>query len=195
MKHHERERSRVQHQTNEEWEEERWTGVKVQPKSTRLVNPVSSSLIYQTHRTTKRGSVALVFDNVETGEEVVAFFNVDIRRQRGSNKGQSYQVGHKGQFLPPERGKFRKFWLESVGKAPSRWSLAFKLMRSAFRGKRFTGDITTQIHPNGEPYLKVTNLRLLEQVRNNSVTTPKRFGNKNWEQTHASATDRPSDPC
>jgi len=38
---------------------------------------------YQGHRTTKLGCLVLSFVNIETEEEAVAFFNVDVRRQRG----------------------------------------------------------------------------------------------------------------
>ena len=107
---------------------------------TSLTQEVGNLYEYQGHRTTKLGSLVLSFVNIETEEEAVAFFNVDVRRQRGPKKGDSYRTGQGGQFLPLPRSNFRKFWSSTVGEDPRRWASVHKELKSKLRGKRFTGN-------------------------------------------------------
>lgn len=93
-------------------------------------------------------------------EEVIAFFNCDIRRQRGELKGKTYKTGVGGQFLPPARGKFRAFWQESVGAPPRRWAAVHKEIKPRLKGLSFQGEMYTAEKKDGEPYHKVINLHL-----------------------------------
>ena len=127
----------------------------------------------------------LSFIDPETSEEYVAFFNADIRIQRGKNKGNSYRSGHGGQFLPAKRSKFRKFWGKVVGEAPRRWALVHKELKARFRGKLFTGEVERCLDKNREPYNKLINPRKLieleqnqyEQLGNKSGTKKEQLGN------------------
>ena len=122
-------------------------------------------LVYDTHRTTKKGALVLVFIVKATREEAVCFFNVDIRKQRGKEKGENYKTGHMGQFNPKPRSKFRKFWMSVVGEAPSRWSLAHKFLKPRLKDLFFTGSLVTEysISKAGrKPYLKIMGLREIE---------------------------------
>jgi hypothetical protein len=186
------ERARLQ--TTDEWLEEYETGVPVIPAALSPM-PASQSiltkkeililgpLVFDSHRTTKEGSVVLSFIDPETSEEYVAFFNVDIRIQRGDDKGKSYRSGQGGQFLPKKRSKFRKFWHKVVGKEPRRWASVYKEFKKGFRGKLFTGEAERCLDKNREPYSKLINPRkLTEQERINYVTEEEQLGNSFWEQ-------------
>ena len=126
---------------------------------------------YQGHRTTKQGSLVLSFVNVETEEEAVAFFNVDVRRQRGPKKGESYRTGQGGQFLPLPRSNFRKFWSSTVGENPRRWASVHKELKSKLRGKRFTGNPEVATKSDGRNYTRVKNLSLVKRKGNNTGAT------------------------
>jgi hypothetical protein len=169
------ERARLQ--TTDEWLEEYETGVPVIPAALSPM-PASQSiltkkeililgpLVFDSHRTTKEGSVVLSFIDPETSEEYVAFFNVDIRIQRGDDKGKSYRSGHK-----------------VVGKEPRRWASVYKEFKKGFRGKLFTGEAERCLDKNREPYSKLINPRkLTEQERINYVTEEEQLGNNFWEQ-------------
>ena len=148
-------RDRISRQTTEEW--------LVEYAGTHSSAPAGDKLFitgptFDHHRTTKTGALVLSF--CWQSDEAVAFFNCDIRRQRGPLKGQSYKIGIGGQFLPPERGKFRAFWQESVGAPPRRWAAVHKEIKSRLKGLAFQGEMYTAEKKNGEAYKKVINLHL-----------------------------------
>ena len=116
-----------------------------------------SGLVFDNHRTTRRGSVVLSFRL--GGEEVVVFFNCSVVRQRGKRRGENYRTGIWGQFLPPERGKFRSFWMDTVGKAPRRWAASHKEIRSRLKDLSFEGQVSQAQKSDGTFYLKVTDLQ------------------------------------
>ena len=147
---------RVAQQTTEQWLAE-YSDAK--PNATVVKDRLITRLVFDHHRTTKGGAVVLSFRH--RNEEIVAFFNCDIRRQRGKQKGQSYRSGLGGQFLPRPRSKFRAFWLECTGKAPRRWAAVHKEIGPRLKSLEFKGDITTEQSTDGKIYKKVTNLRLL----------------------------------
>ena len=129
-----------------------------------------TGLIFDHHRTTRQGSVILSFRLGR--DEVVAFFNCKVERQRGKRQGEKYRTGMSGQFLPPERGKFRSFWMDSVGRAPRRWAACHKEIRSRFKNLSFEGRIVEARKSDGTLYWKVTDLRCSDAppVRDNPVT-------------------------
>ena len=126
---------------------------------------------YQGHRTTKLGCLVLSFVKIETEEEAVAFFNVDVRRQRGPRKGDSYRTGQGGQFLPLPRSNFRKFWSSTVGENTRRWASVHKELKSKLRGKQFTGNPEVATRGDGRNYTKIKNLSLVKRKGNNTGTT------------------------
>ena len=99
----------------------------------------------------------LVVD-VHTGEEVDAFFNVEIKKQREEGK---HRTGKGGQFFPVEKSKFRAFWMNAVGKKPYRWSRVHKEMRARLKNLLFTGDLKQAWRKNGEPYMELINITVL----------------------------------
>jgi hypothetical protein len=158
---------RVKNQTIEEWLKEYTTGIKVMPAALSKDfshNPRVPSMKYDSHRTTKEGSLVMAFIDVETGQELDAFFNVDIKRQRGPYKGKNYRIGQGGQFLPKPRSKFRKFWLTTVVIEPRRWASVHKEMRSKLKKHTFTGNISTSFRKDGSPFMKVNELKIIETV-------------------------------
>jgi len=111
---------------------------------------------YIDHRTTRKGSVALDFESLNGKIMVTAFFNVRLK----NNRDKSYPAGKRGQFIPPLRGEFTKFWKEAVGEPPFRWCRVHKCMRSKLKGLTFTGDVTRELDGKNNPYMKIRNLRL-----------------------------------
>ena len=192
MKSHER----AHKQTNDEWLAEFATGKAIEPK-TKTIPPSSykswmhelptnqascpktnkPALVYDTHRTTSsNGHLILIFTDSETGEEVAAFFNVDIRKQRGIGKGQANRTGHRGKFYPLPKSKFRKFSMECIGEEPVRWALAHKFLKARLKSLLFTGVITEEFRKDRRtgklvPFLKITEVTKLEQSRHNLVTS------------------------
>ena len=169
--------NRVYSQTNEEWLLEYETGV-VKPTEKTCRQLPTLELVFDHHRTarTKSGSVILCFVEVATGEEYDAFFNVDLTRQRGSRKGEPKKIGVGGQFLPPNRGKFRKWWVRTVGAEPKRWSTVHKELKPRLKGLKFTGDTDIIYKKDGQPFNRVKDLRTLKlQVRNNLGTSEEQF--------------------
>jgi len=110
---------------------------------------------YIDHRTTRQGSVAMDFESLDGEITATAFLNVYIK----SNRGTKYPTGKRGQFIPPEGGKFRKLWIKAVDQAPPRWSRVHKSMRSHFRELVFTGEITKEIDSKGHHYYKLRNVQ------------------------------------
>jgi len=128
------------------------TIAKVQPTKQ---TPLETAFRYVCHRTTSRGSVVLEFQALESNLTAVLFFNVGLHGKRGK----AYPAKAGGQFDPPKRGSFRKFWLDAVGKQPYRWSRVHKSMRSALGDLVFKGQYKRATAGNGEPYFKITSIR------------------------------------
>lgn len=106
---------------------------------------------YVDHRTTRTKSVALEFESIDGKFNAVMFCNVQLKSSRGT----CYPSGFRGQFIPPKRGKFRKFWMKVVGKVPRRWCRVHEVLRSAFRDEVFTGKVEHAVSSKGEPYFKI----------------------------------------
>lgn len=113
---------------------------------------------YVSHRTTCNGAVALTFESLDGKIEVVKFFNVSLK-----GRNNNYPAGYLGQFNPPEQGKFRKFWMQSVGFPPSRWCRVQKSMRAALKDLIFTGTYNTAYDSKDHPYIKFSEVKLYEQ--------------------------------
>lgn len=186
------ETERVKAQTREEWSEENFPDRRVTPRGsvvTSLPKVIAPELAYVSHRTIKNvitgkgdGHVVLVFANVKTGEETIAFFNVELRRQRGKARGECYPVGSGGQFLPLPRSNFRKFWIACIGTPPRRWAAVHKEMKSKLGQLRFTGELTSALNSNGQRFSKMNNPKLMEQIGNKKGTILEQRGNSDWEQ-------------
>lgn len=141
-------------QTNREWLAE-FDCVIGEPAKYAPKNTVIDQFRYIDHRTTKTGSLVLEFEFINQGKKAVCFFNVKIRSSRGNN----YSSGSRGQFIPPLRGKFRKFWMDTVGEEPIRWCRVHKSLRSKLSQLTFTGETETCIDSNGQEYLKLIYLK------------------------------------
>lgn len=171
---------RAKLQTMDEWVEELSTGKTVDPRGegkTQFPELVLPELIYDSHRTFLNirtgkgdGHVALVFINMLTRNEVVAFFNVDLRRQRGKDKGNCYPVGEGGQFLPRPKCNFRKLWLNLFETEPLRWAASHKGLKSRFRGMLLTAPFEQAYSSKGFPYFKIIDAMQIEQIGNKKGT-------------------------
>ena len=163
---------RARFQTVEEWLLEYETGKPVMPGT--LSKPVSTLhpipiLQHESHRTTRDARVVLAFRDIETGKEVVAFFNVDIRRQRGRYKGTFYRTGLSGQFNVNKRHKFYEFWMRAIGAEPLRWCRVHKEMKSKLKGLTFTGELSIGYDKDGSPYTQVKNLKILDTMQTQAM--------------------------
>lgn len=178
------ERARLQ--TVEEWLLEYKTGKPVMPsiltKKQSWPQSVNVVLRYESHRTTKfsrlitkSSRLILAFIDVETGQEVNAFFNADIIRKRGKHKGTTYRTGLGGQFNVTSRHKFYKFWMDIVGEEPTRWCRVHKEMKSKLGKLIFTGELSTGHREDGSPFMQVRNIKKLDTTmahhRHNLDTT------------------------
>ncbi len=141
-------------QTSKEWLVDFESAIKEPTKYTSN-NNVINQFRYIDHRTTKTGSLVLEFESINQDKKAVYFFNVKIKSSHGNN----YPSGYRGQFNPPPRGKFRKFWLDTVGKEPVRWCRIHKSLRSKLCQLTFTGETKTCIDSNGREYLKLIHLK------------------------------------
>jgi len=110
---------------------------------------------YIDHRTTRQGSVAMDFETFDGMITATKFFNVEIV----SNRGNKYNPGRRGQFIPSVGGNFRKLWMQAVGKVPTRWCRVHKSLRSHFRELVFTGEITNELDNKGNHYYKLRNVQ------------------------------------
>jgi hypothetical protein len=111
---------------------------------------------YDYHRTTRKGSVVLEFETLDGKLSAVKFFNVNL----SSRGNKAYPSGYNGQFNPPPRGKFRKFYKKTTGCEPSRWCRVHKSLRNKLRGKVFIGTIEKQMDSNGDYYFKIIEIEL-----------------------------------
>jgi len=144
-------------QTNEEWLAE-YDGKPIKQKEphgeTATAPPKTERFRYVDHRTTTMGSVVLEFESVDHKFVAVSFFNVGLKSTRGNN----YSSGKRGQFNPPAGGKFRKFWMNTTGKAPTRWSRTHLVMRARFKLLKFTGETVKGTDRKGQPFTKLINV-------------------------------------
>jgi len=156
------ERQRIRNQTVEEWLQEYETGQKVFPSKlsatvTTLPKkpPSTRAFVFESFRTTRLSRLVMAFIDTMTGEEAVAFFNVDIQKQRG--KGE-HKIGESGQFYPKKKSKFRRLWKSVVKKDPHRWSRVHKEINSCFKDRLFTGQLKHKERSRGESYVELINI-------------------------------------
>lgn len=159
---HKRQAERIKSQSESEWLEEYTTGVAAPYVRKPLAESAASLVLkYDHHRTANARSNSVVLSFIDArGERYDAFFNVDLNGQRGVKKGKQRKTGEGGQFLPPKRGKFRKWYLSIVGKAPDRWSMVHRHLRPRLKELTFTGDVDTSFTANGKPFKRLKNVRV-----------------------------------
>lgn len=154
-------------QSHEEW----WNNYDGKSQKSDVVTPLfenAESKIktgyfrYLDHRTTcdRWTSVAMEFESVDGSILAVNFYNVSLR----SSLGNSYPSGYRGQFATHKRSKFRKFYLQMVGKAPERWSRVHKIMRSRFKGMLFECNYVEDKSKKDELYFKITEIKLIDDT-------------------------------
>lgn len=169
---------RIRNQTVEEWLQEYKTGQKVFPsKLSATVTPLpqnppsTRAFVFDSFRTTRLSRLVMVFIDMKTGEEAVAFFNVDIQKQRGEGE---HKTGESGQFYPKKKSKFRKFWMSVVKKEPRCWARVHKEINARFKDRLFTGQLVHKQRGSGEPYVELINVTELgtekAQERHNEGT-------------------------
>ena len=114
---------------------------------------------YIDHRTIAvgRGCVALDFEDINTNIIATAFFNVALSSSHGNN----YPRGKREQFIPPPRGKFRRFYIQTLGEEHECWSRVHKSLRNRFKDVLFTGEIAMHLDKTGNPYPKLRNVRAI----------------------------------
>jgi len=120
---------------------------------------VPKKYLFLSFRTTKNGRAILSFTDISSGEIADMFFNVDIKKQRGNDKGEYHRTGANGQFLPKPGSKFRQFWKQAVSIPPRRWSRVHKEMKVKLRDIIFTGYVERAQKSDGRFYMKISNLQ------------------------------------
>lgn len=140
-------------------------------------------LRFDHHRTTKNGHLVLAFIDIATGDEVNCFFNVDVRGQRGLSKGRLFRPGMNGRFYPPERGKFRKWWMQVVGKEPLRWGAAYRRLHAQMTKYIFTAEsIEIAYRAEGGTYKKAHTVKITKQDVHNLGTSKEQIRHITAEQ-------------
>lgn len=164
---------RARKQTVEEWLEEYTTGIPVEPGSlkkaiaqAKLEHEASNSRLlykYVVHRTIRRGGLILAFKNLETYEEAISFFNVELNgnHRRGIMRYISFRTGARGEFYPKEGSNFRKFWMRTIGRKPRSWSRAHLELRARLKNLTFTGEIKQNRDSHSVPYKELLNPRVI----------------------------------
>ena len=122
----------------------------------RSISDTTHLFRYVDHRTIRTGGVAIDFETLDHKLHATLFFNVNLI----SKYGNRYPSGVRGQFNPPVNGKFRRFWMQAVGKAPNRWSRVHKTMRSTLRDIVFVGKIEPKMDSKRQSYNKLIEIRL-----------------------------------
>lgn len=157
-----------QNQTNEEWLNDYAdaSGENVRKLPARSSSPANSVCRkedsvevlcrYVGHRTTRNDSVALEFESIDRKTRATKFFNVGLKSSREKN----YPAGKNGQFIPPELGNFRRFWMKATGVVPSRWSRVHKSMRSKLGELIFLCTIVADTDGKGRTYNKITEIEV-----------------------------------
>ena len=102
---------------------------------------VAYELIGYSTRKDSKGSGRLVLElaDVGTGEVVLAFFNVNIKYQRGSRKGDYFRTGENGRFWLHPKSKFTKLWIKAIG-LPDKLSTVYRQM-GRLKQLHFTGKL------------------------------------------------------
>lgn len=131
------------------------------PKMPRQSSP--PLLRYEMYKTTKLGRLNLVFSMAGSADDVVAWFNITIKKQRAVGKALPIKTGVGGYFYPEPRSKFRKFWEQVFGPPKIRWGAVYRRM-GRLKGIVFTGELVTKVDAKGEPYIQVNGLRLADSV-------------------------------
>lgn len=173
---------RARLQSCDEWLEEYETGKPVIPEEAFKQKRVFAQdhrlvLRYDHHRTAKTYSGVVILSFLDSNEdEYVIFFNADIRFQRGPKKGALRKVGLGGQFLPPKRGKFRKWYLKVVGSEPKRWATVHKELKARLKATCFTGVFEIAMDSAGRKFFRLKNVEVLkEQIGHKEGTTVEQF--------------------
>lgn len=150
------ERARLQ--SRSEWLREMESGKPVPPSC--AIQPIRAArLRYDRHRTTRHERVVLAFIDLDTGEEVDAFFNVSVTKRNGGR----YRKGKGGQFSPQPRSAFRAWWIQVVGTPPRRWArVHYELHR--LRAFTFTADLIEGKREDGTVYLQARNVRRVDST-------------------------------
>jgi len=127
-------------------------------RSAKALGRVRPELKFDSHKTTSQGRLLLMFIEINSRREVVAWFNVSTQNQRKIAHKSKKKTGLKGYFYPAPRSKFRKFWEHVFGDHGYRWGGVY---RSTSRLKKytFTGDIVEALDGKGNPYYQVNSLR------------------------------------
>lgn len=108
---------------------------------------------YISHRTTRRGSLVLDFEMLESRLIAVKFFNVSINSQQ-----KAYPAGAGGQFIPPKRGDFRRWYIQATSTQPDRWCRVHKYLRSHLKELVFIGQYKRETDSGGQPYFKLIDI-------------------------------------
>lgn len=183
-----RSQERARDQTVAEWLLEYETGEPVTPSAWRLANTENCvisvsgqkeslanrrskngvtllsrqpTLRYEFFKTIKKGRVLLIFSVVGSADEAVAWFNVDIAKQRKNGNPKPVKNGVNGYFYPAPRSKFVKFWQQVFGSTSVRWGAVYRSM-NRLKGKVFTGALVEKLDSKGEPYIQIKDLRLAD---------------------------------
>ncbi len=126
-------------------------------------------LFYDTFRTTRNGTLAIVLTDRVSDLEYIAWFNVSTTPQRGDRKT---KCGHKGYFYPKDRSKFRKFWRKDVCRNEDVWGSVYRRLPSIFSALVFTGSIELASDSKGSEYIKVNDLRVLKPTNDQGLVAP-----------------------
>lgn len=94
------------------------------------------------------------FKNAKTSNRVKAFFNVNIKGQRGKNKDKYFSIGKKCRFWPDDNSKFMKFWEKAIGSDGSS-STIYKRM-GKLKEISFTGKFVTK-----QDYIELQEVHIL----------------------------------
>ena len=138
--------NRAQSQSNDEWLAEydsvtTFSGREVgmpsggQPKPENLGSGLYSYSGYKT----RPGRLVLDLTDIETGEVLPAFFNVNTTYQRGPMSGQNFKTGSKGRFWLYPKSKFALLWLDTFGQT-DKWSRIYRQM-NRLNEIQFTGRV------------------------------------------------------
>lgn len=107
-----------------------------------------------------RGKGRLVMELIsnDTGELTLAYFNVNITYQRGTNKGGYFKTGRNGRFWVFPGSKFATFWIQTMGQ-PEKWSTLYRQM-GHLKLQYFSGEIK-----NSATYKQLINIKKVAMCR------------------------------
>ena len=110
-------------------------------------------LSYSTRKDQRgKGRLVMEFISEDTGQIILAYFNVNITYQRGAKKGEYFKTGLNGRFWVFPRSKFATFWKQAIGQ-PDKWSTLYRQM-SHLKPLYFSGDIEQK-----ENYQELINIK------------------------------------